>query len=166
MAVNSAISFSSLLKKVSYLSRSEKSGLKRAFEFCHTAHIGQFRKTGEPYFTHPLAVADICADWQLDSEALTAALLHDTVEDTNISLNQISNKFGGVVTELVDGLSKIDQLVFKNYEEAAAANFRKMLLATAADIRVILIKLADRLHNMRTLDALSKDQKKRISKET
>jgi RelA/SpoT family (p)ppGpp synthetase len=166
MTDKSVISISSLLKKANYLSRSDKSDLKKAYHFCYTAHTGQFRRTGEPYVSHPLAVAEICAGWQLDAEALIAALLHDTVEDTNTSLKQISNKFGGVVTELVDGLSKIDRLVFKDYEEAAAANFRKMLLATAADVRVILIKLADRLHNMRTLDALSKNQKKRIAKET
>ncbi len=166
MADPSVISIRSLLKKANYLSRSDKSDLKKAFNFCFTAHTGQFRRTGDPYVSHPIAVAEICADWQLDSEALIAALLHDTVEDTNTSLKQISSQFGGVVTELVDGLSKIDQLVFNNYEEAAAANFRKMLLATAADVRVILIKLADRLHNMRTLNALSKSQKKRIAKET
>lgn len=166
MADPSVISIRSLLKKANYLSRSDKSDLKKAFNFCFTAHTGQFRRTGDPYVSHPIAVAEICADWQLDSEALIAALLHDTVEDTNTSLKQISSQFGGVVTELVDGLSKIDQLVFNNYEEAAAANFRKMLLATAADVRVILIKLADRLHNMRTLNALSRSQKKRIAKET
>ena len=166
MTETSVVSITTLLKKASYLSRSDRSGLKKAYNFCYTAHTGQFRKTGEPYVSHPLAVAEICAGWQLDGEALIAALLHDTVEDTNTSLKQISSQFGGIVTELVDGLSKIDQLVFKDYEEAAAANFRKMLLATAADVRVILIKLADRLHNMRTLEALSKTQKKRIAKET
>ena len=162
MTVNSVISMSNLLKKVGYLSRSEKNNLKKAYQFCNEAHVGQFRKTGEPYVSHPVAVAEICAEWQLDGEALVAALLHDTVEDTPISLNQISVRFGGVVTELVDGLSKIDRLVFSNYEEAAAANFRKMLLATAADVRVILIKLADRLHNMRTIQFI-KDENKRIN---
>lgn len=166
MPETSVISIRSLLKKAHYLPRSDRSNLRKAYNFCYTAHTGQFRKTGEPYVSHPLAVAEICASWHLDAEALIAALLHDTVEDTNTSLKQISDLFGGVVTELVDGLSKIDQLVFKNHEEAAAANFRKMLLATAADVRVILIKLADRLHNMRTLGALSKTQKKRIAKET
>ncbi len=156
----------SLIKNVSYLSRSDKIRLKKALAFCNSAHLGQFRRTGDPYSSHPIEVANICASWHLDVEALIAALLHDTVEDTSTSLLKISTNFGGTVTELVDGLSKIDKLVFRSYEEETAENFRKMLLATAADVRVILIKLADRLHNMTTLGALSLEKKKRISKET
>ncbi len=128
--------------------------------------MGQFRKTGEPYSNHPINVALICAGWKLDVEALVAGLLHDTVEDTATSLQSISNFYGDKIAELVDGLSKVDRLVYKSYEEKTAENFRKMLLATAADARVILIKLADRLHNMQTLSALSEKKKRRISKET
>ncbi|OUV04140.1 MAG: hypothetical protein CBC42_00085 [Betaproteobacteria bacterium TMED82] len=155
-----------LLKKAVYLSRSDRARLRKALEFCNSAHIGQFRKSGDPYSSHPIQVAFICAGWQLDAESLIAALLHDTVEDTKTSLKKLSNNFGGTVTELVDGLSKIDELVYMSYEEKAAENFRKMLLATAADVRVILIKLADRLHNMQTLSPLPNEKKKRISKET
>ena len=155
-----------LIKATFYLSRSDKAKLKKAISFCESAHVGQFRKTGEPYSNHPINVALICAGWKLDVEALVAGLLHDTVEDTATSLNSISNLYGDKVAELVDGLSKVDQLVYRSFEEKTAENFRKMLLATAADARVILIKLADRLHNMQTLSALSKKKKRRISKET
>ena len=155
-----------LIKASDYLTRSDRARLKKAVSFCESAHVGQFRKTGEPYSSHPIHVAAICAKWKLDVEALCAALLHDTVEDTRTSLKIISKTFGNKVTELVDGLSKIDKLVFESYEEKTAENFRKMLLATAADVRVILIKLADRLHNMQTLEALSKQKKIRIARET
>ena len=147
-----------LIKATFYLSRSDKAKLKKAISFCESAHVGQFRKTGEPYSNHPINVALICAGWRLDVEALVAGLLHDTVEDTATSLHNISNLYGDKVAELVDGLSKVDQLVYRSFEEKTAENFRKMLLATAADARVILIKLADRLHNMQTLSALSKKQ--------
>ena len=121
-------------------------------------------KDREPYSNHPINVALICAGWKLDVEALVAGLLHDTVEDTATSLNSISNLYGDKVAELVDGLSKVDQLVYRSFEEKTAENFRKMLLATAADARVILIKLADRLHNMQTLSALSKKKREGFPK--
>ena len=135
-----------------YLKPEDIAQLETAYQFSEAAHEGQFRKSGEPYISHPLAVANILAQWHLDPQALTAALLHDVMEDTAVTKTEISDKFGKPVAELVDGVSKLDQIEFETHEEAQAENFRKMLLAMARDVRVILIKLADRLHNMRTLD--------------
>jgi len=149
-----------------YLKPEDISQLQSAYQFSETAHQGQFRKSGEPYISHPLAVANILAQWHLDSQALTAALLHDVMEDTSVTKNEISKTFGKPVADLVDGVSKLDKIEFESHAEAQAENFRKMLLAMARDVRVILIKLADRLHNMRTLDAVSPEQRRRVARET
>jgi GTP pyrophosphokinase len=140
--------------------------VERAFEFSESAHRGQFRKSGEPYITHPLAVASILSEWRLDAEGLAAALLHDVMEDTSVKRSEIESTFGKPVAAIVDGLSKLDQIEFATREDAQAESFRKMLLAMARDVRVILIKLADRLHNMRTLDAMAPGHRKRIARET
>jgi len=149
-----------------YLKPEDISQLESAFHFSEQAHHGQFRQSGEPYVSHPLAVANILAQWHLDSQALTAALLHDVMEDTSVTKTEISRNFGKPVAELVDGVSKLDRIEFESHAEAQAENFRKMLLAMARDVRVILIKLADRLHNMRTLDAVGPDKRRRIARET
>jgi len=140
--------------------------VERAFEFSESAHRGQFRKSGEPYITHPLAVASILSQWRLDAHGLAAALLHDVTEDTTVTKAEIESSFGKPVADMVDGVSKLDQIEFTTREEAQAENFRKMLLAMAKDVRVILIKLADRLHNMRTLDAMAHAHRRRIAHET
>ena len=140
--------------------------VERAFEFSDSAHRGQFRKSGEPYITHPLAVASILSQWRLDAQGLAAALLHDVMEDTAITKSEIETSFGKPVADMVDGLSKLDQIEFNSREDAEAENFRKMLLAMAKDVRVILIKLADRLHNMRTLDVMAPPHRRRIARET
>ena len=149
-----------------YLRPEDVAQLKVAYSFGQGAHSGQFRKSGEPYISHPLAVARILSGLHLDAPTLTAALLHDVVEDTHISKEEISERFGDPVAELVDGVSKLDKIQFQTQEDAQAENFRKMLLAMARDVRVILIKLADRLHNMRTLDTLRPDKRRRIARET
>jgi GTP pyrophosphokinase len=149
-----------------YLKPDDVAQLENAYHFSEQAHQGQFRGSGEPYISHPLAVANILAKWHLDSQALTAALLHDVMEDTSVSKTDISKRFGRPVAELVDGVSKLDKIEFQTHEDAQAENFRKMLLAMARDVRVMLIKLADRLHNMRTLDGLPEDKRKRIARET
>src|SRR4249920_87471 len=140
--------------------------VERAFQFSDSAHRGQFRKSGEPYITHPLAVASILSQWRLDAQGLAAALLHDVMEDTAITKAEIESSFGKPVADMVDGVSKLDQIEFTSREDAQAESFRKMLLAMAQDIRVILIKLADRLHNMRTLDAMAPVHRKRVARET
>ena len=129
--------------------------VERAFEFSESAHRGQYRKSGEPYITHPLAVASILSQWRIDAQGLAAALLHDVMEDTSVTKTEIETTFGRPVAEMVDGVSKLDQIQFDSREDMQAESFRKMLLAMARDVRVILIKLADRLHNMRTLDAMA-----------
>jgi len=149
-----------------YLKPEDLTQLESAYHFSKAAHEGQFRKSGEPYISHPLAVADILAQWHLDPQALTAALLHDVTEDTEVTKTEISRNFGNPVAELVDGVSKLDKVEFDTLEHAQAENFRKMLLAMARDVRVILIKLADRLHNMRTLDAVEPAKRRRIARET
>lgn len=149
-----------------YLPGNQVEKIREAYVFAYNAHNGQFRSSGEPYITHPVAVAGILADMQLDFEAITAALLHDTIEDTPVTYQDVVNDFGEAVAQLVDGVSKLDKLKFRNRQEAQAENFRKMVLAMAKDVRVILIKLADRTHNMRTLDSLRPDKRRRIAKET
>ena len=149
-----------------YLKPEDITQLQSAYDFSKAAHEGQFRKSGEPYISHPLAVADILAQWHMDPQALTAALLHDVTEDTALTKTDISRNFGKPVAELVDGVSKLDRIEFETQEKAQAENFRKMLLAMARDVRVILIKLADRLHNMRTLDAVEPAKRRRIARET
>ena len=149
-----------------YLSPYELEMLKEAYQYSREAHQGQFRKTGEPYVSHPVAVSQILTTWNLDSPALIAALLHDVVEDTRITKEEISQKYGKVVADLVDGVSKLDKISFESQKQEQAENFRKMLLAMAKDVRVILIKLADRLHNMRTLTVMQPQKRMRIAKET
>jgi len=149
-----------------YLPEEQVESVMHAYEFGAAAHDGQKRKSGEPYISHPVAVAQELADMHLDSQAITAAILHDVVEDTEASLAQIEENFGSEVAGLVDGVSKLDQIQFRSRAEAQAESFRKMMLAMIEDIRVILVKLADRLHNMQTLDAMPADKKARIARET
>ena len=149
-----------------YLKKADIARLADAYRFSESAHAGQKRQSGDPYISHPLAVAEILAGWHLDGQALMAALLHDVMEDTSVTKAEISDTFGKPVAELVDGLSKLDKIEFQTAEDAQAENFRKMLLAMARDVRVILIKLADRLHNMRTTDAVLPAKRGRIARET
>jgi GTP diphosphokinase / guanosine-3',5'-bis(diphosphate) 3'-diphosphatase len=149
-----------------YLPAPDVALVERAFVFSEQAHQGQFRKSGDPYITHPLAVASILSQWRLDAQGLAAALLHDVMEDTSVTKTEIETSFGKLVADMVDGVSKLDQIEFQSREDAQAENFRKMLLAMAQDVRVILIKLADRLHNMRTLDAMAPLHRERIARET
>ncbi|GAB3371197.1 bifunctional (p)ppGpp synthetase/guanosine-3',5'-bis(diphosphate) 3'-pyrophosphohydrolase [Lysobacter rhizosphaerae] len=149
-----------------YLPKSQREQLRRAWSIGAAAHAGQTRKSGEPYITHPVAVAKVLADQGLDIETLVAAILHDTLEDTPLTPDAITTEFGATVTELVDGVTKLDKLQFRDRQEANAESFRKMLLAMSRDLRVILIKLADRLHNMRTLGAQSVEARRRIAAET
>ena len=149
-----------------YLPPPDVALVNRAFEFSESAHRGQFRKSGEPYITHPLAVASILSQWRLDAQGLAAALLHDVMEDTSVTKSELERSFGKPVADMVDDVSKLDQIEFTSREEVQAESFRKMLLAMARDVRVILIKLADRLHNMRTLDAMAPTHRKRIARET
>ncbi|MDO8990908.1 MAG: bifunctional (p)ppGpp synthetase/guanosine-3',5'-bis(diphosphate) 3'-pyrophosphohydrolase [Sideroxyarcus sp.] len=156
-----------LLQEVSaYLKPKDVAQIESALAFSRAAHEGQLRQSGEPYISHPIAVARILTPLHLDAQAITAALLHDVAEDTSISIDEIAEKFGAPVAELVDGLSKLDKLKFETLQDAQAENFRKMLMAMARDVRVILIKLADRLHNMRTLNSVSKAKSRRIAHET
>jgi RelA/SpoT family (p)ppGpp synthetase len=150
----------------SYLPAEQLGQIVAAYEFGAIAHKGQTRKTGEAYITHPVAVAQELANMHLDSQAITAAILHDVVEDTPATLEDITEKFGSEVALLVDGVSKLDQIKFHSRAEAQAESFRKMMLAMIEDIRVILVKLADRLHNMQTLGAMPTDKIKRIARET
>src|SRR5450830_1864298 len=154
------------LKLEEYLTPSELKKVKEAYRFSDEMHLGQMRKSGEPYISHPLAVAEICADWKLDAQAMMAALLHDVMEDQGVKKDELIERLGAQVASLVDGLSKLDKIEFQSQIEAQAENFRKMLLAMARDVRVILVKLADRLHNMRTLGSMPPDKKRRISRET
>jgi GTP diphosphokinase / guanosine-3',5'-bis(diphosphate) 3'-diphosphatase len=149
-----------------YLSKKDIAKIKEAYRFSDQAHLGQFRSSGEPYITHPIAVTEICAGWKLDADALMAALLHDVMEDQGIAKSDLAEQFSPDVAELVDGLSKLDRLDFASKAQQQAESFRKMLLAMARDLRVILIKLADRLHNMRTLDAVNPEKRRRIARET
>ncbi len=150
----------------SYLKPKDVEHVRVAIEFSRTAHQGQMRQSGDPYISHPIAVARILTPLHIDAQAIIAALLHDVVEDTDTTTEQVAEKFGKPVAELVDGLSKLDRIQFETREDAQAENFRKMLLAMARDVRVILIKLADRLHNMRTLDSMTLDKRQRIARET
>jgi guanosine-3',5'-bis(diphosphate) 3'-pyrophosphohydrolase len=155
-----------LTAKLGYLSDDQREKVKRAFEFGARAHSNQTRASGQPYITHPVAVAGIVADLKLDVESICAAILHDVVEDTPMSVQHIRDDFGDDVASIVDGVSKLDKLSFTNRGDAQVESFRKMMLAMVDDIRVILVKLADRLHNMRTLDPLRPEKRIRISKET
>ena len=161
-----AASFAALTSKLDYLPAADIEKVRLAYKFADEAHLGQIRNSGEPYITHPIAVAAQCADWKLDAQALMAALLHDALEDCGITKVELIERFGSPVAELVDGLTKLDKLHFTTREENQAESFRKMLLAMARDVRVILIKLADRSHNMRTLANVARDKWGRISSET
>ncbi|HEX4852569.1 bifunctional (p)ppGpp synthetase/guanosine-3',5'-bis(diphosphate) 3'-pyrophosphohydrolase [Arenimonas sp.] len=149
-----------------YLPPDQVRQVRRAYEIGARAHEGQTRKSGEAYITHPVAVAGILAELRLDAETLCAAILHDALEDTPLPRSEIEREFSVTVAELVDGVTKLDKLHFRDRQEAAAESFRKMMLAMARDLRVILIKLADRLHNMRTLDAMAAESRRRIARET
>ena len=154
------------MAKLDYLSVADVEHVRQAYRFADEAHLGQLRNSGEPYITHPIAVAQQCAEWKLDAQALMAALLHDAIEDCKVTKPELIERFGAPVAELVDGLTKLEKLEFNTREENQAESFRKMLLAMARDVRVILIKLADRTHNMRTLGDAPRSKWKRISSET
>ena len=161
-----AASFAGLTKKLDYLSSTDLELVRRAYRFADEVHLGQIRNSGEPYITHPIAVAAQCAEWKLDAQALMAALLHDSMEDCGVTKMDLIERFGSAVAELVDGLTKLEKLHFNTREENQAESFRKMLLAMARDVRVILIKLADRSHNMRTLSDAPREKWARIACET
>jgi len=166
-AVKRIDSYSSLRENLSdYLTETDLESVDAAYDYSALFHEGQQRVTGEPYITHPVAVAQVLSELRLDSATIQAALLHDVVEDTESTLDEIHEQFGDDVALLVDGVSKLDKLHFDSAEEAQIESFRKMLLAMARDLRVILVKLADRMHNMRTIDVLSKDKQRRIARET
>jgi GTP pyrophosphokinase len=161
-----AASFAALTDNLDYLDSASIEQVRQAYRYADEAHLGQLRKNGEPYITHPIAVAAQCATWKLDAQALMAALLHDAMEDCGVTKVDLIERFGAPVAELVDGLTKLDKLQFDTREENQAESFRKMLLAMARDVRVILIKLADRSHNMRTLSDMPRSKWQRISSET
>ena len=159
-------SFAALADRLGYLSKADLKLVREAYKFADQAHLGQYRANGQPYITHPIAVAGLCADWKLDAQAIMASLMHDTIEDCGITKPELIEKFGAATADLVDGLTKLDKLHFNTREESQAESFRKMLLAMARDVRVILIKLADRLHNMRTMQAMAPERRQRIARET
>ncbi len=158
--------FAELADKLGYLSKADLKKVRDAYKFADEAHLGQYRASGQPYITHPIAVAGLVADWKLDVQALMAALMHDAMEDCGVTKVELIERFGAPTAELVDGLTKLDKLQFSTREEGQAESFRKMLLAMSRDVRVILIKLCDRLHNMRTMDAMRADKRSRIARET
>src|SRR5437867_5343978 len=161
------IRFEDLLEKVrAYSPDTDVELLRRAYVFSAFEHRGQVRHSGEPYLIHPLAVADFLADMKLDAVAIAAGLLHDVVEDTLTSIERIQELFGPEVAHVVEGVTKIGAIPFSSTEERQAENFRKMLLAMVDDIRVILVKLADRVHNMRTLNHLPEERRLRVAQET
>ena len=161
-----AASFAALVGKLDYLSPAEIESVRQAYRFADEAHLGQLRKNGDPYITHPIAVAAQCAEWKLDAQALMAALMHDAIEDCGVTKEELVQRFGAPVADLVDGLTKLERLEFDTREQNQAESFRKMLLAMAKDVRVILIKLADRTHNMRTMGDMPRNKWQRISSET
>src|SRR5881227_2559308 len=161
------IKISDLVEKVqSYYPAANVDLIRKAYEFSAKVHKGQKRLSGEPYLTHPTAVADIIADLKLDVPSIVSGLLHDTVEDTLTTLDELKNIFGREIGSLVDGVTKLSRTNFSSREEKQAENFRKMLLAMGKDVRVILIKLADRVHNMRTLDHMPPDKQLLTAQET
>ena len=151
---------------LSYLGPEEIALILEAYRFSEKAHQGQIRLSGEPYITHPLAVAGAMSEWRMDAQAIIAALLHDVMEDTAVTKAEISSRFGKQVADLVDGLSKLEKIEFQSYQDAQAENFRKMLMAMARDLRIVLIKLADRLHNLQTMAAVRPDKRRRVAHET
>ncbi len=162
-----SIGINQLISKLEgYLPPDEVERVQAAYDFAFAAHEGQRRRSGQPYITHPVAVADLLADLHLDSQTMMAAILHDVMEDTPTLKEEITTRFGQEVAELVDGVSKLDQIQFKSRAEAQAESFRKMLLAMVRDIRVIMVKLADRTHNMRTLGAMPPAKRRAIARET
>ena len=162
----SPTTFAELSEQLQYLGKADLKRVREAYKFADEAHLGQYRASGEPYITHPIAVAGLCADWRLDVQALMAALMHDAMEDCGITKVELIERFGAPTAELVDGLTKLDKLHFNTREESQAESFRKMLLAMSRDVRVILVKLADRLHNMRTMLAMAPQKRQRIAAET
>jgi guanosine-3',5'-bis(diphosphate) 3'-pyrophosphohydrolase len=159
-------SFAELADKLGYLGKADLKSVRDAYKFADEAHLGQFRASGQPYITHPIAVAGLVADWKLDAQAIMAALMHDAMEDCGVTKPELIERFGAPTAELVDGLTKLDKLNFSTREEGQAESFRKMLLAMSRDVRVILVKLADRLHNMRTMGAMALNKRARIARET
>lgn len=153
-------------KAETYLPPEQVARIREAAEFGAEAHQGQKRLSGEPYISHPVAAAEILADLHLDADTIVGAILHDVIEDTPVAKDEIERRFGKDVAEIVDGVTKLDQIKFKSREEAQAESFRKMLLAMVRDLRVIMVKLADRTHNMRTLDAMSAPRRRQIARET
>ncbi|MEM6818273.1 MAG: bifunctional (p)ppGpp synthetase/guanosine-3',5'-bis(diphosphate) 3'-pyrophosphohydrolase [Pseudomonadota bacterium] len=162
-----ATGFTRLLEECrAYMTEAQLAEVLKAYEFGAAAHHGQKRRSGAPYISHPVAVATILAEMRLDSETIAAAILHDVIEDTSAAASELESEFGKAVAVLVDGVTKLDQVQFKSRAEAQASSFRKMLLAMIEDIRVILVKLADRLHNMRTMEAMPVEKQRRIARET
>ena len=154
------------LEKINTYPQPDRGVLLKAYEFAKRAHLDQKRASGEPYFIHPCAVATVLIDLGLDSATISAALLHDVIEDTIFTAEDIKAEFGDEILELVSGVTKLEKIVFKSQEDAEAENFRKIFVAMAKDIRVIIIKLADRLHNMRSLSFLSKERQQKMARET
>ncbi|UDF34717.1 UNVERIFIED_ORG: bifunctional (p)ppGpp synthetase/guanosine-3',5'-bis(diphosphate) 3'-pyrophosphohydrolase [Shinella sp. XGS7] len=161
-----AASFDALVQRLAYLPKADIKRIREAYKFADEAHLGQFRASGEPYITHPIAVAGICAEWRLDAQAIMAALMHDAMEDCGVTKTELIERFEAPTAELVDGLTKLDKLQFSTKEESQAENLRKLLLAISDDVRVLLVKLADRLHNMRTMQAMAPEKRRRIARET
>ncbi len=157
---------SELLRIADHLDPSDQAMVRKAFERAASAHNGQHRLSGEDYVNHPLEVAAILADLELDAETISAALLHDTVEDTNLTAEEVKREFGPEVARLVDGVTKLGRISLRTDQQQQAENIRKMMVAMAEDLRVVLIKLADRLHNMRTLEPLTEAKRRKISRET
>ena len=156
----------SLEVKTDYLDDASRHRVAEAFQLADEAHQGMNRRSGEPFITHPVAVTALLADMHLDADALIAGLLHDTVEDTSVTFEQIERCFGPTVRKIVEGETKISKLAVRVYEDEQSENLRQMLLAMVSDVRIILVKLADRLHNMRTLAAMPPEKQTRIAKET
>jgi GTP pyrophosphokinase len=165
-ATAAAASFAALEARLDYLNPPEIELVRQAYRFADEAHLGQLRKSGDPYITHPIAVAQQCTEWKLDAQAICAALMHDVLEDCGVTKADMAERFGHHIADLVDGLTKLDKLEFHSREQNQAESFRKMLLAMARDVRVILIKLADRTHNMRTMSDMPRSKWGRISSET
>ena len=164
--VREAAAIEDLEARLTYLSEEDIGEVRRAYHFGNAAHEGQLRLTGDPFIGHPLAVAAILADMKMDAQSIIASLLHDVVEDTDIPVTVIAGDFGEEVAMLVDGVTKLTQVNFDTREDAQAANYRKMLMAISGDIRVVMVKLADRLHNMRTVEYLPREKRRRIARET